>query len=209
MNTAGAALEARIALNVPPAVFIGGEVQGDSPEVRYVLGAAMAGAMPEHALINGLPEPELKIVLDALLAAFGPLGAVPRENARAVRLAQDLWQLVPRRHERRLRTICEVEGALEIEEVIARTRQAMRRAGLFAAGDLGTVVQLAASELRTPLDSSRSPGDIGLAAMSSAHPNLADLVTLALRSEFAEARWQPSTSGLRRSDSGAKLRPST
>src|SRR6185369_725489 len=102
-------------------------------ELRYVLGAAVAGAMPEHMLVNGLPEDELRVVLDALLAAFGPLGAVPKENARAVRLAQDLWQLVPRRHERRLRTFCEDPAALEPGEVVARTRQAMRRAGFFAA----------------------------------------------------------------------------
>ena len=175
-----------------------------------MLGASLTGAMPEHALVTGLPEEELRVVLDALLAAFGPLGAVPRENARAVRLAQDLWQLVPRRHERRLRTICESAAALDAVEVVAKTRQAMRRAGLFAAGDVGTAVQLAAIELRTPLDATRTPAEIGLASTCAAHPGLADLVGLALRSEFAEARWQPTpTSDRRRADSGAKVRPPT
>jgi hypothetical protein len=204
------AIEGRIALLAPPAVLLGGDARDDSPELRYALGATLAGALPEHALVNGLPEEELKVILDALLAAFGPLGAVPREHAKAVRLAQDLWQMVPRRHERRLRTICEQPASLAYGEVVAKSRQAMRRAGLFAAGDLATALRMAAAELRGPLDPQASWAEVGLAGVCGSHPGIADLVALALRSEYAEARFSP-TGGVerRRTESGAKPRPTS
>src|SRR5262249_5478567 len=71
-RAATGALEGRIALLGPPAVLLGGDAREDSAELRYALGATVAGALPEHALVNGLPEDELRVVLDALLAAFGP-----------------------------------------------------------------------------------------------------------------------------------------
>jgi hypothetical protein len=96
------------------------------------------------------------------------------------------------------------------EGAVKTTRMAMRRAGLFAAGSLVTAIRATVEELKLELPVPLSTPD-GLAAACAAHPELADLVRLATRMEYAEARWQPgSVSSLRRVDtSGSRYRAGT
>jgi hypothetical protein len=200
------ALEAQVAPLLPPAVVVRGEVRDDAIEVSYLLGAHLAGTMPEHVLVSSMPEDELRTLLAAVVAAFGPLHATPdtRGNPAVVRLEQNLWQLIPPRGERRLREICSDTERMSWELANRTTRRAMRRAGLYASGDLGHAVRATVKELGLKLPKPLDAPD-GLAAACAAHPEIADLARLATRMEYAEARWQPGpVAGVRRPDS---LRP--
>ncbi|WP_437570208.1 hypothetical protein [Sorangium sp. So ce542] len=189
----------------PPAVLLRGEIREDSPELRYLLGAHLAGAMPDYVLVNTSTEDELRTLLSAIVAAFGPLEATAhstRGNPAVVRLEQNLWQLIPPRAERRLREICDSASKMTYEAAVKTTRTAMRRAGLFAAGNLATAVRATIKERGLELAVPLSQPE-GLAAACAAHPEIADLVRLATRMEYAEARWQPGTvPSLRRVDTG-------
>src|SRR4029079_8018574 len=120
---------AKIALLTPPAIILTGELRDETPELRYLIGASLTGAMAEHALVNALNEEALRTVIDALLAAFGPVANLPRGNAAVARLGQNLWQLVPPRADRRLRELCSNTEVITYEAAVTGTRQAMRRAG--------------------------------------------------------------------------------
>jgi hypothetical protein len=172
-------------------------VREETPELRYLLGAALAGATPEHALVNALGEEALGTLIDALHAAFGPVAQLPKGNAAVARLGQNLWQLVPPRADRRLRELLAEPASITFEAAVAGTRQAMRRAGLFASGSLAVTLGQVAAELGIALDPYRASPD-GLAEACAAHPEVADLVKLAVRMEFAEARWAPGAPADRR-----------
>ena len=181
-----AAPSTQIALLSPPAIVFAGDVREETPDLLYLLGASLTGAMAEHALVNALNEDALRTLIDALLAAFGPVANLPRGNAAVARLGQNLWQLVPPRADRRLRELC---GApISFDSAVSGTRQAMRRAGLFAAGGLAVALPLVAFELGLPPEPEDSPH--WLSNLCEAYPPIADLVRLAIRAEFAEARWQ-------------------
>lgn len=188
---------AHIALLSPPAIVLAGDIREETPELLYLLGASLTAAMAEHALVNALDEDALRTLIDALLAAFGPVANLPRGNAAVARLGQNLWQLVPPRADRRLRELCAVP--FTYDDAVSGTRQAMRRAGLFAAGGLSTALPLIAFELGLPPEPEDSLQ--WLTNLCAAQPAVADLVRLAIRAEFAEARWQQSApTDRRRSD---------
>jgi hypothetical protein len=156
--------------------------------------------MPEHALVNALPEDGLRTLLEALQAAFGPVAGLPR-NAPVARLAQNLWQLVAPRADRRLRELCARPAWITYDAAVEGTRQAMRRAGLFASGDLSVALAHLAAELEAK-GAALPDGADGMMRACAAHAPLADLVKLSISSEFAEARWarEPAT----RTESGAR-----
>jgi hypothetical protein len=202
----GGELEAQVGLLVPPAVILNGEVREETAELRYLLGALLTGALDSYALLNALPEERVRTLIDALRAAFGPVGAAPRGSSVVVQLAQQLWQTVKPRGERRLHEIfAETEG-LDYEQALGAARQAMRRAGLFAAGDLALAVQKTCDELHLQLAVPLGAPD-GLAKACSASPAIADLVRFATRTEYADARWQASqTPERRRHESTSRFR---
>jgi hypothetical protein len=113
------------------------------------------------------------------------------------RLGQNLWQLVPPRADRRLRELCGDLAAITYDAAVAGTRRAMRHAGLFASGSLGTALAQIAPELGISLADYQGSTD-GLAHAAATHPEVADLVKLAIRTELAEARWLPGTAQERR-----------
>ncbi len=198
-----AAPSAQIALLAPPAIVLAGDIREESPELRYLLGASLTGAMAEHALVNALSEETLRTLIDALLAAFGPVANLPRGEAAVAKLGQNLWQLVPPRADRRLREIC--AAPISYDAALTGTRQVMRRAGLFAAGGLAIALPLVAFELGLPPEPEDSPQ--WLSHLCQATPAVADLVRLAIRTEFAEARWQQGPiQDRRRADSGPRSR---
>ncbi|MEP7125827.1 MAG: hypothetical protein ABJE95_33155, partial [Byssovorax sp.] len=198
-----AAPSAQIALLSPPAIVLAGDIREETPELRYLLGASLTGALAEHALVNALDEESLRTLIDALLAAFGPVANLPRGNAAVARLGQNLWQLVPPRADRRLRELC--SGSISYDSAVNGTRQAMRRAGLFAAGGLAIALPLVAFELGLPPEPEDSPR--WLNNLCEAQPAVADLVRLAIRTEFAEARWQqPGATERRRETTGPRSR---
>ncbi|WP_437278424.1 hypothetical protein WME90_45625 [Sorangium sp. So ce375] len=204
-STAPSPPEGQVIRVNPPALLLRGDVREDTPELRYLLGAQLAGAMPDHVLVNTSSEDELRTLLAAIVAAFGPLEATAhsaRGNPAVVRLEQNLWQLIPPRAERRLREICDSANKITYEGAIKTTRTAMRRAGLFASGNIATAVRATIKERGLELAVPLSDPE-GLAAACAAVPEIADLVRLATRMEYAEARWQPGTvPSLRRVDTG-------
>ena len=189
------ALGVQVALLAPPAVVLSGEIREETAELRYLLGASIAGAMPEHVLVR-LPEEHLRTLIEALRAAFGPVGPTGGTDPGVARLGQDLWQIVPPRGDRRLREIFAQPDGITYEAAMESARRAARRAGLFASGDLSTALRLVVAELKLELDTPLTD-EGGLARACAAHPALADLVRLATRSEYAEARFRaaPSAEG--------------
>jgi hypothetical protein len=192
-----------IALLSPPAIVMTGDVREETPDLRYQLGAALAGAMPEHALVNALGEEGLGVLVDALHAAFGPVANLPRGNAEVARLGQNLWQLVAPRADRRLRELCENLSQVTTEAAVRGTRQAMARAALFASGDLGVTFGHLAIERGISLAAYEGAPD-GLSRAAADHADVADLLRLAIRTEFAEARWSSAPIDRRRVDTGPR-----
>jgi hypothetical protein len=184
-----------VGLLAQPAILVAGDVSERSPDLSYALGGAHASCHPELVLAAHLPEANLKRVMEAVMAAFGPIrphdDAAPASTtdtvrAEVARLAGELWQLVAPRNERRLRELA--ESPLEWRAARGVARRAMRRAGLLASGDLGAALRQTFEELGVGAIDLSAPG--ALARAAEAHREVADLVRFATSSEYAEARWQ-------------------
>jgi hypothetical protein len=176
-----------MALLVPPALILTGEVQRETAALRYHLGAMLAGAWPEHVLLLGAEESQARAILSALVMAFGPPQHA-RSTPDVARLAEVLWQSIPGRSQRQLRELCDDVQALEYPRALSAVRRVLRRAALFVSGDLSLCLRQLLSEERlnvsmpTTLDELRS--------LCGRHEGSADLVRLATSPEYAEVRWQ-------------------
>jgi len=186
-----------VALLSPPALILSGEVRRETTELAFHIGAMLAAAMPEHVLLFGSPESQTRAVLKGLSLAFGSPHDGHSGPGSAANLAEVLWESIPTRSQRRLRELCDEPGALDYDAAMATARLAVRRAGLFVTGDLGVALAEACAEEGIAPRSLSEPG--GLSVLCSASPAIADLVRLAVGSEYAEARWQP---GNRRQSGG-------
>lgn len=203
----GAPLTMQIALLTPPSMIIVGDVLKDLAEVHYLLGTGIASTMPEFVLARGLPEELFRTLVAALQAAFGPVNATAKTDPAVARLGQDLWQVVNPRADRRLREIFASGDTTSHEMPLDAARRGARRAGLFASGDLPTTLRMIIAEqgisLEQPLTSPN-----GLAHACEKHPEIAEIVRLATRSEYAEARWNASAAADPRKGRGApSIRP--
>jgi len=190
-------VSASIAMLVPPAVILAGDPREETSELLFRLGAALVAAWPEHALALGLPEAQLRSLLLTLIGAFGPPIDGPVSSHGTAALAASLWQSLPVRAQRRMRDLCQHPVDLTPERVLDAARRASRRAGLFLSGDLGCalreVIEADALPLPGPLDSFQA-----LADACSQHPQVFDLLALAVSPEYAEARWRSPEVRLRR-----------
>lgn len=203
----GAPLSMQIALLNPPSMIIVGDVVKDVAQLHYLLGTGIAGTMPEHILARGLPEEHFRTLVAALQAAFGPVNTNAKTDPAVARLGQDLWQVVNPRADRRLREIFAAGNSTSHEMPIDAARRAARRAGLFACGDLPTTLRMVMAEQGISLDVPLTARE-GLALACEKHAEIAELVRLATRSEYAEARWNASSSGdPRKSRSSPSIRP--
>lgn len=188
----GAPLSIQIALLTPPAMLVVGDVLKDNTEVHYLLGSGIAGTMPEHVLARGLPEEHFRTLVAALGAAFGPVNTSVKTDPAVARLGQDLWQLVNPRADRRLREIFSAGLPASPDGSLDAARRAARRAGLFACGDVPTAVRMIVAEQNISLDVPLTAPD-GLLRACEKHSEIAEIVRLATRIEYAEARWNAST----------------
>ncbi len=184
-RTAGA-ITVNLALLSPPAVILSGDVRQDTPELRFHLGAMLAASIPQYALLFGSPESQARAVLKGLGFAFGP----PRQtkSGGVLNLAEVLWESIPARFQRRLRELCDRPEQLNYDAALAASRIAVRRAGLFVAGDLSVALNEAAADDGVTREQLRNPN--ALAELSRSAPSLRSLLTLALSPEYAETRWQ-------------------
>jgi tetratricopeptide (TPR) repeat protein len=176
-----------VALVWPAAAIVSGTAGEETPEVRYVLGQALAAALPQNALLLGLLGPEARAVWSAILGAFGPTELGRGLDATSARLAESFWQTIPTRIQRRLQELLAATTVEDLDAAIERSRQSCRRIGMFLSGDFAVAARALLEEEGRPCV--LGPGDI--ASLAAEVPAFADLLHLALSPEYAEARWTP------------------
>jgi hypothetical protein len=140
---------------------------------------------------------------NALLGAFGPPERGRELDAASGRLAETFWQMLPARSQRRAKELLETAHATSFELLAERARQSGRRVGFFLTGDFGFAARALLREKST-LDGKELAEPGGLAAACAQVPALADLYRLAVRPEYADARWHPEAPSAR--GSTGKLR---
>ncbi|MGH7296892.1 MAG: hypothetical protein ACRELB_18275, partial [Polyangiaceae bacterium] len=126
---------AHVAVLMPPSVILAGDVREETTELRMALGRGMSAALPPNVLRLGLPPVEGRALVDAVRAAFGPPDIGRRVDARAARLAESFWQIIPARTQRRLQELLGAAEVAEYEVLVARAHQSGRRVGMFLGGD--------------------------------------------------------------------------
>jgi tetratricopeptide (TPR) repeat protein len=183
-------LSASVALLSPPSAVLTGETRDDTTELRYVLGQALAAALPQNVLVLGLPEADARIAWNALLGGFGPTEYSKALDHLSGPVAETLWQMVPARAQKQLKDLMQAGGRTDFELLVERARQTGRRLGMFLTGDFRFAARALLGEYvnADPEDLDR-PG--ALAGYCSQFPSLADLYRLAVRPEYADARWHP------------------
>ena len=184
-------LHGAVLLTQPLAAIVGGDdMRDDSPALRYALGVAMASALPRNAMVMGLSLAQTKSVWSALLAAFGPAGSGRALEAQASRLVEALWTTMPARAQRRVQEIL-MSADPELAPILERTQQTTRRVGLFLAGDFESCVRTIAA------DAGIGEEELATGSLETlcARPIVADLLRLAVRPEYADARFRPLPEG--------------
>jgi len=182
-----------LALLSPPAVILSGDVRQDSPELRFHLGAMLAAATPQYALLFGSPESQGRAVLRGLAFAFSPPRADASSPGAVLNLAEVLWESIPARLQRRLRELCEDPAALDYDLALGAAKLAVRRAGFFGSGDLAVSLRQVALEEGYELDTAEQ----NMRTFVSANPTARNLYSLALGAEYAHTRFQFGRGGSR------------
>lgn len=185
----------KVALLTQPSAIITGDTTEDTNELRWVLGQALACVLPQNALCLGLSPEEARALWQVLLVAFGPPGPMQLDKPNA-RLAETLWQTLAPRSQRRLKDVLADSRGVDWEVVVERARQSGRRIGMFLTGDFGHAARSVVLETGGDVHELERPG--GLAKLCTKLPALADLLRLAVRPEYADARWhQPTPASMR------------
>ena len=183
----GGPLTLTVALLQNPSAILGGEAREDGPDVRWMLGHALASVLPQNALPIGLPETEGRVLWEALLGAFGPPSRTKMDRAHA-NMAEMLWQTLSPRAQRRLKELLGNDDPTSFELVVERANQSGRRVGMFLTGDFAHAARTVIGEhAAVDVEELHRPG--GLARLCGVLPSLADLYRLAVRPEYADARW--------------------
>jgi hypothetical protein len=182
-----------LALLSPPAVILSGDVRQDSPELRFHLGAMLAAATPQYALLFGSPESQGRAVLRGLAFAFGPPRPGAANSGSILNLAEVLWESIPARLQRRLRELCAEADALDYDAALSGAKLAVRRAAFFAAGDLGASLRQVAAEDGYELDGAGQ----SMRTFVRDSPTARNLYSLALGAEYAHTRYQLARGGTR------------
>jgi tetratricopeptide (TPR) repeat protein len=188
----------QVALLQPASVILTGDLRYDSTNIRFEFGRGMAAAISQNVLRLGLPRSEGRVVLDALLTAFGPPEQGGRTQGAPARMAESFWQFLPPRTQRRMQRLLG-GGVPEYDELVASAQQSARRVGMFLAGDFGYAARVTVAEC-APAVPLASPGELGQACDKI--PQLADLLRLAVSPEYASARWYDGDSAGTRNPSG-------
>ena len=170
-----------------PSAILGGEAREDGADVRWMLGHALASVLPQNALPIGLPESEGRLLWEVLLGSFGPPSNTKMDRAHA-NLAEMLWQALAPRAQRRLKELLGKTEATPFELVLERANQSGRRVGMFLTGNFAHAARTVVGE-HAGLDATLLERPGGLAKLCADLPSLADLFRLAVRPEYADARW--------------------
>lgn len=182
-----------VALVNPAAIVVRGPA-ARSREVLFQLAHAHVSSSAEFVLASELQEASLTSLFKVVTAVFGPIlplsddapqsSEVFREEAR---LSAELWQRVGPATERKLRELLADGAPLSVASARQSGRLIGLRAGLFVTGDLWYTLSVVARSdgFEWPL---AGPEPLLAFALSSAVAK--DLVSFAVRAEFAGARWQ-------------------
>jgi hypothetical protein len=109
------------------------------------------------------------------------------------------------RTQRRLKELLGASEATPFELVLERAKQSGRRVGMFLTGDFAHAARTTLRDFpQADMAELERPG--GLEKLARQFPALADLLRLAVRPEYADARWHLSNQAAQRLASG-KLRP--
>jgi hypothetical protein len=196
-------LEASVAVTHPASALVTGDIAEETVELRWAIGHALAGALPQHVLLLGLPEPTARQVWAGLLAAFGPPVEARGIDKDALKLAEGFWQTIPARTQRRLKDLLAQASIVDFDLLIAAARQSARRVALFVAGDFGYAARAYLRERQ--IDPQVALGE-GLQVLCAEHAPLADLLRVAISPEYAHARWRPVLPASQRSPSSGRGR---
>ncbi|MBW2453695.1 MAG: hypothetical protein JRI68_04255 [Deltaproteobacteria bacterium] len=188
-SRAAGRLSSAVALTTPLAAVLSGVADRETRELQYILGSALVAATPQLALVESLDEPKARNLVRALLAGFGPVEdrSMGEASMEQMRMAEDLWHMVPSAAERRLHQVCENRREMTYEAAVANARATRRRAGLFASGDLVTAMTATIRELDLPVP--RPLRGEGVLRELCNDPELGNLYDFAILPEYAEARW--------------------
>ena len=193
-------ISVKTALLSPPAAIISGDTREDTNELRWALGEALSRVLPQNALVLGLGEAEARSLWGVILGAFGPPGLVTVDRKDA-QLADMLWQTLAPRTQRRLKELLAASDATPFELVLERAKQSGRRVGMFLTGDFGHAARKVLEDFpQANAEELERPG--GLERLCAQLPSLADLLRLAVRPEYADARWHLPTPASKRLASG-------
>jgi hypothetical protein len=196
-------LDLGVALLNAPAAILSGDAREDSRELRWMLGRALSSVLSENSLALGLPPDEARSLWQGIVAAFGPPGRAALEKKHA-QLAETLWQTLSPRAQRRLKDLLGQGDPASFEVVIDHALQSGRRVGMFLTGDFGHAARTVVAEAgKDPAELAREGG---LVKLCKEVAPLADLYRLALRPEYADARWHVPTPAAQRLAAG-KLPP--
>lgn len=189
-----------IALLQTPAAILSGDAREDSADLRWILGSALSCVLPQNALVLGLGREEAKALWSVIVAAFGPPGLVTIDRKDA-QLADLLWQTLAPRTQRRLKELLTSSEMTPFELVLERARQSGRRVGMFLTGDFAHAAERVLADFpQANAAELQRPG--GLEKLCAQLPSLADLLRLAVRPEYADARWHLPTPASQRLASG-------
>jgi len=182
-------------LSAPPAAaaILAGEAREDSRDVRWMLGHALAAVLPQNALAMGLSATDARTLWEVLGTAFGPTTRSSTElrgrpQPAHARLAENLWQALAPRAQRRLKELLANAEDAPLDLVLERAKQSGRRVGMFLTGDFAHAARALLAE-HPPLDAAELERPGGLTRLCADLPALADLYRLAIRPEYADARW--------------------
>jgi hypothetical protein len=142
-------------------------------------------------LLFGSPESQGRAVLRGLAFAFGPPHADAGNMGAVLNLAEVLWESIPARLQRRLRELCSEPDTLDYDAALAGAKLAVRRAGFFAAGDLGSSLRQIAVEEEYALDTAQQNMRTFVRESTTAR----NLYSLALGAEYAHTRFQFGRAG--------------
>jgi tetratricopeptide (TPR) repeat protein len=188
LHRAIGALTPTVALLWPAAAVLTGHGADDVPEAVFAMGEALASALPAGALCCGLSPGELGTVWNAMVGAFGPPESSRSLGQSSGRLAESFWQTIPARAQRQLQSLLAVVPADGMDAAREQARQSARRVGLFLTGDFGVAVRRVLSEKSAER---ATASGIELRRACAENAAVADLLTLAVSPEYADARFRP------------------
>jgi tetratricopeptide (TPR) repeat protein len=173
-----------LATVTPPAIVIGPAFDGEEGELRFRFGQALALTRPAHLTTSALEPPQTRLLLDAVLAAFGPPEASHGASREAATLAAEMWRVMPPVHQRAVRdALAALPEPLDEASLRAGTFHAAARAGLLAAGDL-RIAALTLCSTDPALAAHSLGSEAGYRAALAASAALTSLIRYALSDAF-------------------------